>query len=235
MRIRDILFTQGFGSRRECDALLAAGQVRVGGAAVMDGSEAFEPQGLQFEVAGTTWPYHQRALVMLHKPIGFECSREPRDHPSVLNLLPPPLRRRVQPVGRLDQDTTGLLLLTDDGTLLHRLTSPRHHVAKLYEVSTRHAVTPEMVAALLEGVLLKDEREPVRAAACVATGPNSLQLTLTDGRYHQVKRMVAAAGNRVEALHRSAFGALRLPPDLAAGRWAWVPADGPDSPFAHGH
>ena len=204
------------------------------GAVQIDGQPRLDPQedvletGLVFSVEGQAWPYHAKALLMLHKPAGYECSRQPRDHPGVLSLLPVPLQRRgVQPVGRLDLDTTGLLLLTDDGALGHRLTSPKHHVAKVYEVTTKHPVTAELPQRLIEGVLLHDDSLPVRAAACEATGNHALRLTITDGRYHQVKRMVAAAGNRVEALHRSAFGALGLPAELAPGEWRWLPADMP--------
>ncbi len=163
---------------------------------------------------------------MLHKPAGYECSQKPRHHPSVLSLLPPPLRTRgVQPVGRLDEDTTGLLLLTDDGALIHRLTSPKWHVPKVYEVGTKHPVTDEQIARLLAGVVLDDDPAPVRAAACERTGERALRLTLTEGKYHQVKRMVAAVGNRVETLHRSRFGALALPEALQPGQWQWLPAD----------
>ena len=152
-------------------------------------------------------------------------SRKPRHHPGVLALLPAPLRERgVQPVGRLDEDTTGLLLLTDDGALIHRLSSPKHHVPKVYELVTRHAVDAGQVDRLLAGVVLDDDPQPVRAAACEITGPQALRLTLTAGKYHQVKRMLAAVGNRVDALHRSAYGALVLPPTLAPGQWAWVDA-----------
>ena len=222
MRIDDILFSQGFGSRRECAALLAAGQVRVAGQPVDDPTADFDTQALDFEVSGTTWPFRSRALVLLHKPAGFECSREPRDHPGVLNLLPLPLRRRVQPVGRLDQDTTGLLLLTDDGTLLHRLTSPKHHVPKVYEVQTARPVDASQVQRLLDGVVLDDDPKPVRAEGCEATGEQSLRLTLVQGKYHQVKRMVAAVGNHCEGLHRSAFGALTLADGPAPGQWRFV-------------
>ena len=101
-----------------------------------------DTQDLVFSVQGRAWPYHEKALILLHKPAGYECSRNPRHHPSVLSLLPAPLRLRdVQPVGRLDEDTTGVLLLTDDGALIHRLTSPKWHVAKVYEVGTEHEVT----------------------------------------------------------------------------------------------
>ncbi len=224
MRLAQILFSQGFGTRRECAGLAHAGLVEVGGAVVDDPEAEFDTAGLTFRVRGVAWPWQERALVLLHKPAGTECSQKPRHHPSVLTLLPAPLRTRgVQPVGRLDEDTTGLLLLTDDGALIHRLTSPRHHVPKVYEVGTRHPVDAAQVERLAAGVVLDDDPKPVRAAACAATGERALRLTLTEGKYHQVKRMVAAAGNRVETLHRSAFGALTLG-DLAPGQWRWVEA-----------
>jgi 16S rRNA pseudouridine516 synthase len=125
-------------------------------------------------------------------------------------------------VGRLDQDTTGLLLLSDDGAFLHRMTSPKHHVPKVYEVTTKHPVDPRQVARLVEGVVLEDDPKPVRAAACEATAECALRLTLTEGKYHQVKRMLAAVGNRVEGLHRSRIGGLALPADLAPGQWRWL-------------
>lgn len=225
MRIGQILYSQGFGSRRECAAKLARGEVKVASRTVTDPDAEFDTEGLVFEVSGTPWPYHAQALLLMHKPAGFECSRSPQHHASVLNLLPLPLRQRgVQPVGRLDEDTTGLLLLTDEGPLLHRLTSPRHHVAKSYEVTARHPVDEGQRAALLGGVQLHDDPLPVRAADCHITGERQLRLVLTEGRYHQVKRMVAAAGNRVDALHRSAFGPITLPADLAPGQWRWLGA-----------
>ena len=230
MRIADLLFTQGFGSRRECLGLLAAGQVQLQGRPILDPSEEVAETGLQFVVNGQPWLYQAQAVLMLHKPAGFECSRAPRDHPSVLSLLPAPLRQRgVQPVGRLDQDTTGLLLLTDNGSLIHRLTHPKQHVAKVYVAQTRHVVDERQVAALLQGVVLHDAPAPVRALACKALAPTVLQLSIAEGRYHQVKRMVAAAGNRVEQLHRSAFGPLTLTDGLndglAEGHWRWLSAE----------
>ena len=116
--LSQILFSQGFGTRRRCAALIADGQVQVGGATLDDPLASLPIEGLEFTVQGQTWPYRAKALVMLHKPAGYECSAKPRHHPSILGLLPAPLRERgVQPVGRLDEDTTGLLLLTDDGNL----------------------------------------------------------------------------------------------------------------------
>ena len=223
----DLLFTQGFGTRRECAAVVASGLLEVEGVGVVDDLDrALDVEGageLWFRVAGgARWPYRARALVALHKPAGHECSLKPRHHPSVYALLPAPLRRRgVQAVGRLDEDTTGLLLFTDDGALLHRLTSPKHHVAKVYEVACRHPLDAGQLERLRSGVLLHDENAAVRAQACEATGERTLRLTLAEGKYHQVKRMVAAAGNRVEALQRSAFGGVRLA-GLETSAWRWV-------------
>jgi 16S rRNA pseudouridine516 synthase len=225
MRLAQVLFSQGFGTRRDCVGLILNGYVGVGGRVADDPDEEVEPAGLRFAVRGVEWEYHARALLVLNKPAGYECSRKPKHHPGVLSLLPPPLRQReVQPIGRLDEDTTGLLLLTDDGSLIHRLTSPKRHVPKVYEVGTRHPVSEAQVQVLLAGVVLDDDPVMVRAAACERSGELALRLTLTEGKYHQVKRMVAAAGNRVETLHRASFGALRLPADLAPGQWRWVDA-----------
>ncbi|HYO26840.1 MAG TPA: pseudouridine synthase, partial [Azonexus sp.] len=132
--------------------------------------------------------------------------------------------RDVQPIGRLDEDTTGLLLITDDGQLNHALSSAKRKVPKVYLATTRHPVDQAQVDRLLAGVLLNDEPEPIAAAACAIVGENVLRLTLTGGKYHQVKRMVAAAGNRVDALQREAIGDLLLPDDLKPGEWRWLSA-----------
>jgi 16S rRNA pseudouridine516 synthase len=232
MRIDEILYTQGFGTRRVCAGLVQRGYVAVRGAAVTDPAGEFEPEGLRLTVQGAEWAYHEKAYLMLHKPAGTECSRKPSAYPGIHTLLPAPLRQRpnkgavagVQAIGRLDQDTTGLLLLSDDGAFIHRLSSPKHHVPKVYEVTTKHPVDATQVARLLAGVALDDDPKPVRAAACEIAQPRRLRLTLTEGKYHQVKRMLAAVGNRVEALHRSRIGGLALPEDLAPGQWRWLDA-----------
>lgn len=131
----------------------------------------------------------------------------------------------LQAVGRLDQDTTGLLLLSDDGAFIHKMTSPRHHVPKVYEVTTKHPLDERQLARLLEGVVLDDDPRPVCAAAVEQVASHHLRLTLTQGKYHQVKRMLAAVSNRVEGLHRSAIGGLALDAAaLPAGRWRWLSA-----------
>ena len=232
MQLQDILYTQGFGARRTCTGLIQHGLVTVKGKPCDDPFADFDPQGLEFTVEGKPWTYHAKAYVILHKPAGYETSQKPSAWPSIYTLLPPPLRQRpnkggtpgVQAIGRLDQDTTGLLVLSDDGTFIHRMSSPKHHVPKEYQVETADPVDERQVRRLLEGVVLVDDPKPVRAAACVPTGSHSLALTLTEGKYHQVKRMLAAVGNRVTALHRSRIGSLQLPRDLRPGDWRWLTA-----------
>jgi len=225
MHIERILHSQGFGSRKLCRALIRAGRVSVAGAPVDDPFADFSSAGLAFTVDDDPWQFRDKARLMLHKPCGYECSQRPQFHPPVFALLPEPLARRgVQCLGRLDEDTSGLLLLSDDGQFIHTWSSGKKRIPKVYEVSVRHALSEALIDALLNGVQLHDEPNPVRAAFCSATGERSLRLTITEGKYHQVKRMVAAAGNRVEALHRSAVGGLALPADLAPGEWRWLDA-----------
>ncbi len=228
--IAQILFSQGFGTRRHCAALIDHGLVTVAGEVVEDPQQPFPTEGLVFEVEGQVWPYHEKALILLHKPAGYECSRKPSHHPSVFSLLPEPLRNRdIQPVGRLDEDTTGLLLLTDDGPLQHKLTSPKYHVPKLYQAVCKAEVDEAQLRQLVAGVLLEERNpklaeEPVNAVSAERLPDGRLQMALTEGRYHQAKRMVAGVGNRVLALHRQRIGALDLPADLKEGGWMWLDA-----------
>lgn len=200
-------------------------RVAVNGQICDDPFAEIDTAGLVFTVDGVDWPYAEFASVILNKPVGYECSRKPLHHPSVLTLLPVQLRERdVQPIGRLDEDTTGLLLITDDGQLNHVLSSAKRKVPKVYLATTKHPVDQALIDALLAGVLLNDEPEPIAATAAEVAGEHLLRLTLTSGKYHQVKRMVAAAGNRVEALHRESLGDLALPDDLKPGEWRWLTA-----------
>lgn len=223
LTITKLLQSQGFGSRRDCRALVQAGRLHIDGKQVDNPDAEYLADGLVMQVDGVNWPYHATVYLMLNKPAGYECSRAPKHHPSVLELLPMPLRQReVQPVGRLDEDTRGLLLLTDDGELHHRLISPKHKVVKVYEVSAKHLVEDDQIMALLAGVQLHDEPAPIAAAACVRVSERVIHLSLTEGKYHQVKRMLAAAGNRVETLKRITIGSLQLPDDLPEGSWRWL-------------
>lgn len=177
-------------------------------------------EGTAFTVNGEAWVAKSRVVLVMHKPVDYEVSRKPQYHPSVHSLLPEPFNMRgVQAAGRLDADTTGILLLSDDGALIHSLTSPKRNVHKTYDVRLVHACTPEIIHALKSGVLLHDEPAPISAVHCEATGPASLRIVLREGKYHQVKRMIGAAGNRVLSLHRPAIGAFSLPPDLEPGQW----------------
>ncbi|MCP3706545.1 16S rRNA pseudouridine(516) synthase [Paraburkholderia sp. CNPSo 3274] len=225
MNLESILFSQGFGSRRQCRALIADARVAVAGEPCTNPLATFDTASLVFSVDGIPWPFHERAYIALNKPAGYECSRDPQHHLSVFHLLPPQFaQRNVQCVGRLDQDTTGLLLLSDDGQFVHAFTSPKRKVPKIYMATTRHPLDETQLKALREGVLLHGEREPSAAVAANARADHELELTVLEGKYHQVKRMVAAAGNRVEALHRERIGGFSLPDALAPGAWQWLDA-----------
>lgn len=225
MQLERILQKHGFGTRKACRSLIRHQRVAINGEIHDDPFAEIATAGLVFTVDGVDWPYAECASLMLNKPAGYECSRKPQHHLGVLELLPVQLRERgVQPIGRLDEDTTGLLLFTDDGQLNHVLSSGKRKVPKVYLATTKHALDQAQVDQLLAGVLLNDEPAPIAAAAAEIVAPTLLRLTLTEGKYHQVKRMVAAAGNRVEALHREAIGELSLPADLKPGEWRWLSA-----------
>jgi 16S rRNA pseudouridine516 synthase len=206
-----ILQSQGFGTRRACRELIWSGAVSLAGEPAVKPHTELETEGLCFSVDGEPWHYREQVYLALHKPLGSECSRKASHHPSVFELLPAPfVTRGVQPVGRLDQDSTGLLLLSNDGAFIHAHTSPRRHVSKTYVATIDDAVTPPLIAALLAGVKLHAEPQPLAARACRQIDARRLEIVLEQGKYHQVKRMLAAAGTRCTALHRTAIGALEL-------------------------
>ncbi|SAK42010.1 ribosomal small subunit pseudouridine synthase A [Caballeronia pedi] len=224
MDLETLLYSQGFGSRRQCRGIVAEGRVRIDGV-MRDDPHADLPvtPGLEFEVDDHRWTYREKAYIALNKPAGYECSRDPQHHLSVFHLLPPQLvERGVQAVGRLDQDTTGLLLLSDDGAFVHAFTSPKRKVPKVYLATVRHPLDDAQLAKLCEGVLLHGETKPSAALAAEQRDERLLELTVLEGKYHQVKRMVAAAGNRVEKLHRERVGGYALPVSLAEGAWRWL-------------
>jgi 16S rRNA pseudouridine516 synthase len=202
-----ILQSQGFGSRRWCAELIADGEVSINGEVVNDSRARVETGGLQFSIYGELWTYREHVYIALNKPANYECSRKASHHPGVLTLLPEQFHRRdVQPVGRLDHDTTGLLLMSDDGPFIHKQSSPKHHVPKVYVATTHDAVTPELVATLLKGVQLHDEPAPLAAVSCRMIEEHQIEIVLEQGKYHQVKRMLAAAENHCVALCRSQIG-----------------------------
>ena len=219
-----ILQSQGFGSRQYCRGLIAGGEVSIRGEVVADYRASIETADLLFTVFGEQHRYREYAYIAMNKPVDYECSRKPSHHPGVLSLLPEQCARRdVQPVGRLDHDTTGLLLLSDDGGFIHRQSSPRHHVPKLYVATTHDVVTPALVAQLLSGVKLHDEPAPLAALSCHMVADHQIEIVLEQGKYHQVKRMLAAAGNHCTALCRTQIGQLTLESlVLAAGEWCFL-------------
>lgn len=226
MQLERILHSQGFGSRKLCRILVYNEEVTVNGQPCDDPSADFDIRNLHFTVKGEPWEYRDKAHLMLNKPAGYECSLKPQHHPGVHALLPTPLRERgVQNIGRLDEDTTGLLLFSDDGQFIHRMGSPKWKVPKVYEVTLKHPADAALAQMLVQGVQLHDEPAPIAALDCKTVGEHTLHLTLGEGKYHQVKRMVAAAGNRVEALKRIAIGRLALPDDLPVGQWRWLSAE----------
>lgn len=169
-------------------------------------------------------PIGLRYLVM-NKPAGYVCGLDDPHHPAVFSLLDEPAAEKIHSVGRLDVDTTGLLLLTDDGQWSHRISSPRHHIAKTYRVWTADSISADAVTQFEQGVVLRDEPSPTKPAQLELVDSHEALLTIHEGRYHQVKRMFAALGNRVEQLHRERIGGLQLPTDLDLGAYRPLAAD----------
>jgi 16S rRNA pseudouridine516 synthase len=221
MELYRLLQQQGFGSRKECRKLIEYGLVVLNGETEYDWRRDVQRQAIQsLYIDDTPWALLPEPFyLLLHKPAGYETSHKPLHHPSVYRLLPPQMvNLGVSAVGRLDVDTTGLLLFSTDGQFVHALTSPKKDVPKHYRVTTKHPVSAELLARLREGVLLHDEQETLAADSAEQVGEYLLDMAITQGKYHQVKRMVAAAGNRVEQLHRLALGSLALG-DLPEGQW----------------
>lgn len=224
MRIDAILSQFGYCSRREAAQWVKRGRVSVGGSPVRSASEKAEPEDVL--VDGEPVPFVHGIYVALNKPLGYTCSHK-EEGDLVYDLLPPEWEGRgkaVSTVGRLDKETSGLLLLTDDGTFLHRLTSPKHHVPKVYAFETSAPVPAEAVGLFAAGTLvLQGETTPCMPAELELTGPCAGLLTLHEGRYHQVRRMLAAVGAPVEKLHRVEIGPLKLADlQLAPGEWAEI-------------
>lgn len=219
-----ILQSQGFGTRKYCRALIDDGELSIAGATPSNYRTIVETDGLVLTIFDEAWDYREHVYIALNKPANFECSRKPSHHPGVLTLLPEQFTwRDVQPVGRLDHDTTGMLLMSDDGPFIHAQSSPKRHVPKIYQATTQEPVTQELIDMLLAGVQLHDEAAPLAALVCEKRSEFQLDIVLEQGKYHQVKRMLAAAGNHCSALHRAAIGTLTLESlGLDEGEWCYL-------------
>jgi 16S rRNA pseudouridine516 synthase len=197
LTIDRILQSQGFGTRKGCGVLIRDGEVSIAGQTISDSDYIIETNGLVFKVFDEAWTYRNHVYIALNKPANFECSRKASHHPGVLSILPDQFTRRdVQPVGRLDHDTTGLLLMSDDGRFIHMQTSPKRHIQKIYVATTHDPVTPALVTRMLGGVKLHDETLPLAAKSCRVLDTHQLEIVLEQGKYHQVKRMLTAYANR---------------------------------------
>ena len=222
-RLDRLLANMGYGARREVQQLVHAGAVTLDGAPIEDaGLRLVVTSELcaRLQVRGASLDPPPGLALMMNKPAGVTCSHKEAGA-LVYELLPARWRRRepaISTIGRLDKETTGLLLLTDDGALLHKVISPRRHVAKRYVATLAHPLSGAEAAAFASGELMLDgEDKPLAPAELEILSPTSARLTVTEGRYHQVRRMFAALGNHVETLHRDRIGALDLPDDLAEG------------------
>jgi 16S rRNA pseudouridine516 synthase len=225
MRIDRLLANMGYGSRREIERLADGGRVVLDGRPVNDVSVRIAVTAdlpARMFVDGERLDPPPGLILALHKPLGVTCSHKEAGA-LVFDLLPPRWRRRepsISTVGRLDKDTSGLLLMTDDGALLHRIIAPKAQVAKRYRVDLARPLAGNEAALFgAGGLMLDSDDKPLLPAAFEPLSERAGLLTLHEGRYHQVRRMFAAIGNHVEALHRDQIGALSLPHDLAAGQW----------------
>jgi len=219
MKLLKLIANLGYGSRKEVAQMFRDGRITDADGKPLAQDTAVEYS--QIRVDDEALDPQPGAVIMLHKPVGYTCST--RDHGAVIyELLPERMRWRkplVSSVGRLDRETSGLLLLTDDGALLHRLSSPKHATPKTYDATLARDLSGEEAAIFASGTLmLESETEPLKPAQLEILSPRLARLTITEGRYHQVRRMFAAVGNHVDALHRPQFGSLQLG-DLAEGDW----------------
>lgn len=222
MFLEKMLQSQGFGARKHCQQLIKNGAVQIHEKIMTNPKEKLDLNDLVFSVYGEEYTYREKVYIALNKPKDYECSHQATHHFSVFDLFDEILDQRgIQCVGRLDQDTTGLLLLTDDGQFLQALTHPKKHVAKIYQMYTADPITDEQILTLEQGVELRNEKGLFVATDVIRLAENQLQMTIHQGVYHQVKRMLAAVGNKVEHLHRYQIGQLALP-ELAEGEWLYL-------------
>jgi len=202
-------------SRKDCKKILHAGEVTVNGEVVKDSSLHIDEVGDDIEWAGEPLSVAMgNRYLLLYKPEGFECTLKPKEWPIVTDLIDVPQLGSLRIAGRLDVDTTGALLLSDDGGFLHRVTSPKHHVAKVYELTLAEPMTETQQAfaikELAKGIMLEDEYDKTKPAELSFSDATHAKLVLTEGKYHQVKRMMGYFGNKVIELHRASIGNITL-------------------------
>ena len=215
LTLERLLASLGFGSRKEARALVRMGLVKLGGEVMADPFLELASRPEFIEVNGERVPTIERLYGMLHKPLGYECSARPMHHESVFSLLPERfVAMNIRTVGRLDVETSGLLLFSNDGGFIHHVESPKKGVTKLYRATLARPLEPGQEAALRQGVMLKGERAPVTAKSLKLLSETEVELEISEGLYHQVRRMFAAVGNHIEALTRLAIGGLALPKNL---------------------
>jgi 16S rRNA pseudouridine516 synthase len=231
-RLDRLLANMGYGSRREAHALIGQGAVTLDGARLRDVGQKIpltSDLAERMRVRGEPLDPPAPLTLMVHKPLGVVCSHREAGR-SVYELLPARWRARdpmLSSIGRLDAETTGLLLVTDDGPLLHKVISPRNHIPKRYHATLDRPLRGEEAGLFGAGTLmLESETTPLAPAILEPLSPTSAWLTITEGRYHQVRRMFAAVGNHVLALHRDRIGSLDLPEDLSAGEWRVLTPEG---------
>jgi len=219
-----ILQSQGFGSRKYCRRLIEKEEILINDDIVSNHSATYDTENLAFTVFGEEWQYRGKIYIALNKPPNIECSRKPSCHPGVLSILPEQFSwRGAQSVGRLDHDTTGLLLISDDGNFIHAQCSPKKHVPKLYIARTYYPVTDELVDNLLTGVKLHDECQILWAVNCRILDTHEIEIALHQGKYHQIKRMLAAVGNHCLELKRIGIGNLMLESlKIELGEWCYL-------------
>ena len=206
-------------SRSQVRKLIKAGEVSVNGSAVEDAAFAVADEA-RVSLAGESIAPPAGRYLMLHKPAGYVCANKDPDHPTVIDLLwQVPRPENLQIVGRLDIDATGLVLVTDDGQWNHKITSPRTDTPKTYHVWLAESLTEAQTKQLRQGVLLRNEKQRSKPAKIVILSPREIRITISEGRYHQIKRMFAAVGNRVEALHREQIGNIILDAALEPGEY----------------
>lgn len=238
LRLDRLLANMGYGSRREIQQLARNGRIRLDGEALLDADRKLPVSpalAARLTLDGRPIDPPPGLTLMLHKPLGTTCSHKEAG-PLVYDLLPTRWRARdpaISTIGRLDKETSGLLLLTDDGALLHRVISPKHHVAKRYRVTLDRPLRGDEAATFAAGgLMLEGEDKPLLPATMETLSPTEALLTLTEGRYHQVRRMFAAMGNHVVALHRDRLGGLVLPDDLEPGKYRVLDEAGVAAIFA---